>query len=182
VLGRFDGGLLSYTKIPRVKLNFVSGFPAASSSLTSVNTDKNFFGLNADLGTFWKHWDFNVFAINQRVDGITDRRAVGGEARYNYSKGSYFSLVDYDTSFDRLNTFLFVGNWILAGNRTVNLSMDYRQTPSLSTSNALVGQNVNSVSELMNSMSEDDVRRLALDRTAQNWSVTLGGTSPLNDK
>ncbi len=182
VLGRFDGGLLSYSKVPRVKFNFVAGFPADSSSLTSVDTDKNFFGLNVDLGTFWKRWDFNVFAINQRVDGITDRRAVGGEARYNYSKGSYFSLVDYDTSFDRLNTFLFVGNWILAGNRTVNLSMDYRQTPSLSTSNALVGQNVNSVSELMNSMSEDDVRRLALDRTAQNWSVTLGGTSPLNDK
>jgi len=182
VLGRFDGGLLSYTKIPRIKLNFVSGFPADSSSLTSVNTDKNFFGLNADLGTFWKHWDFNVFAINQRVDGITDRRAVGGEARYNYSKGSYFSLVDYDTSFDRLNTFLFVGNWILKGNRTVNLSLDYRETPSLSTSNALVGQSVNSISELMNTMTEDDVRRLALDRTARNFSATLGGTTPLNDK
>jgi len=182
VLGRFDGGLLSYSAIPRVKFNFVAGFPADSSSLTSVNTDKNFFGLNLDLGTFWKHWDFNVFAINQRVDGITDRRAVGGEARYNDERGSYFSLVDYDTFFDRLNTFLFVGNWILAGNRTVNLSMDYRQSPSLSTSNALSGQNVNSISELLLTRTEDDVHALALDRTSKNWSVTLGGTSPINDK
>jgi len=182
VLGRFDGGLLSYSRIPRVKFNFVAGFPAESSTLTSVNTDKNFFGLNADIGTLWKRWDFNVFAINQRVDGITDRRAVGGEARYNYSKGSYFSLLDYDTSFDRLNTFLFVGNWILEGNRTVNLSMDYRQTPSLSTSNALIGEDVNSISELLNTRSEEEVRNLALDRTARNFSVSLGGTTPLNDK
>ncbi len=182
VLGRFDGALLSYSRIPRVKFNLVTGFPADSSTITSINTDKNFFGLNVDLGTFRKHWDFNLYAINQRVDGITDRRAVGGEARYNYSGGSYFSLVDYDTSFERLNTFLFVGNWLLKGKRTVNLSMDYRQSPSLSTSNAIIGQSVNSVSELLNTMSEDDVRSLALDRTATNWSVSLGGTSPINTK
>jgi tetratricopeptide (TPR) repeat protein len=182
VLGRFDGALLSYSRIPRVKFNLVTGYPADSSTITSINTDKNFIGLNVDLGTFLKHWDFNVFGINQRVDGITDRRAVGGEARYNYTKGSYFSLVDYDVSYGRLNTFLFVGNWLLPKNRTVNFSMDYRLTPSLSTSNAIIGQTVNSVSELLNTMSEDEVRALALDRTASNWSATLGGTTPLNKK
>ncbi len=182
VLGRFDGALLSYSRIPRVKFNLVAGYPADSSTITSINTDKNFVGLNVDLGTFAKHWDFNLFGINQRVDGITDRRAVGGEARYNYTKGSYFSLVDYDVSYGRLNTFLFVGNWLLPKNRTVNFSMDYRLSPSLSTSNAIIGQTVNSVSELLNTMSEDDVRALALDRTASNWSATIGGTTPLNKK
>jgi len=182
VLGRFDGALLSYSRIPRVKFNFVTGFPADSSTITSINTDKNFFGLNVDLGTFRKHWDFNVYAINQRVDGITDRRAVGGEARYNYRHGSYFSLLDYDTSYGKLNTFLFVGNWLLPKKRTINFSMDFRRSPSLSTSNALIGQTVSSISELLNTMSEDDVRALALDRTASSWSATLGGTSPLNEK
>jgi len=182
VLGRFDGALLSFAQIPRVKFNLVAGFPADSGNLSSINTDKSFLGLNADLGTLWKHWDFNVFGINQRIDGITDRRAVGGEARFNYSKGSYFSLLDYDVSYSRLNTFLFVGNWLFSGNKTINLSADYRQTPSLSTSNALIGQSIGSISELLSTMSEDDVRALALDRTAGAYSLSLGGATPLNDK
>ncbi|MFQ5354138.1 MAG: hypothetical protein ACE5DR_04260, partial [Thermodesulfobacteriota bacterium] len=99
VLGRFDGALLSFGKIPRVKINLVAGFPAESSTLSSVNTDKSILGVNLDLGTFWKRWDFNVYGINQRVDSVTDRRAVGGEARYNDSRGSYFTTLDYDVLF-----------------------------------------------------------------------------------
>ncbi|MFQ5353761.1 MAG: hypothetical protein ACE5DR_02335, partial [Thermodesulfobacteriota bacterium] len=169
-------------KIPRVKINLVAGFPAESSTLSSVNTDKSILGVNLDLGTFWKRWDFNVYAINQRVEGVTDRRAVGGEARYNDSRGSYFTTLDYDVLFKRLNTFLFVGNWRLPKNRTVNLSMDYRQSPSLSTSNALQGQTETSVADLLLTRTRDEVHQLALDRTSYNWSVSLGGSQPLNSK
>ncbi len=182
VLGRFDGALLSFAKIPRVKINLVAGFPAESSTLSNVNTDKSLLGVNLDLGTFWKRWDFNVYAINQRVDGITDRRAVGGEARYNDSHGSYFSTIDYDIFFNRLNTFLFVSNWILPKNRTVNLSADYRQSPSLSSTNALQGQTETAISDLLQRISEDDIHSFALDRTASNWSLTLGGSQPINKK
>ncbi|MFQ5480511.1 MAG: hypothetical protein ACE5DW_04470 [Thermodesulfobacteriota bacterium] len=182
VLGRFDGALLSFGSIPRIKINLVAGFPAESSTLSSVNTDKSLLGINLDLGTFWERWDFNVYAINQRVDGTTDRRAVGGEARYNDAKASYFSLVDYDIFFNRLNTFLLVANWMLPKDRTINISMDYRQSPSLSTTNALQGQTETSVADLLLARSEDEVHSLALDRTASNWSVSIGGSQPINTK
>jgi len=51
--------------------------------------------------------------IEQQVDGILDRRSVGGEARYFDPVKSLLSYVDYDVSYSQLNTFLMLGNWIL---------------------------------------------------------------------
>ncbi|MFQ5442178.1 MAG: SPOR domain-containing protein [Thermodesulfobacteriota bacterium] len=182
VLGRFDGGILSFSYFPRVKINLVSGFPVESTVLSKIDTDKRFYGLNMDLGTFAKHFDFNVFIIQQDIDGITDRRATGGEVRFSHPSGSFFSLVDYDISYSELNLILIVGNWILPNKATVNFSIDYRKSPSLATSNALQGQTVTTVAELLSSFTEDEVNQLALDRTAENWSVVLGGTYPLSEK
>ena len=182
VLGRFDGGLLSFSRIPRIKVNLVSGFPVDSTVLEKIDTDRYFYGINADLGTFAESWDFNVFAINQLADGITDRRAVGGEARYFRPNLSFFSLVDYDISYGKLNIALFTGNVFFANKGSINFSGDYRKSPTLTTTNAIQGQGVETVSELLETMTEDEVRALAEDRTAESWSATLGGSYPINEK
>lgn len=180
VLGRFDGGLFDYQFLPQVKVNVVAGFPVDTST-AGVETDKRFYGLSFDLGTFAERWDFNTFIINQEVDDITDRRAVGGEVRYLQSNRSFFSLIDYDISYNELNTILFTGNMIYPIN-TFNLTVNYRKSPVLTTSNALQGQGVNSISELLNTFSEDEVRNLAQDRTATSKSLTLGATHKINQK
>ena len=182
VLGRFDGGMISYEVLSQVKINGVFGYPVASSKDSAFNTDKRFYGGSINLGTFWNSVDFNLFAINQEVNGVDDRQAVGGEIRYFDPKKSLFSYVDYDTSYDELNIFLINGGWTFPTKTRLNLVLDYRKSPILTTSNALIGQTVQDVSLLLNTLSEDEIRQLAIDRTATSKSATIGIVQDLNEK
>lgn len=179
VLGRFDGGLLSYRLKPTVKLNAVSGFPVDSSK-HNLKTERRFYGLSADFGTYADAWDFVAFIIEQQVDGILDRRAVGGEARYFDPAKSLLSYVDYDVSYGQLNTLLLLGNWNLPHDITLNATVDIRQSPILSTYNAIQGQGVESIEALRARFDEDTLRDLAEDRTADSRSYTVGATKQLN--
>ncbi len=182
VLGRFDGGLFNYQALPQVAFSLVGGYPVDFFTRNNINWDKNFYGLSMDLGTFADRWDFNTFYITQEDNGIADRKAVGGEVRYYDPHRSFFSLVDYDTSYDSMNIFLFVGNWLFPDNTNVNLSLDYRKSPLLTTSNALQGQSVETLDDLLDTYSEEEIRQLAEDRTATSKTFTLGASHPLNSK
>lgn len=181
VLGRFDGALLSYQWLPTVKLNAVSGYPVDSSK-DSPNTERLFYGVNADFGTYANAWDFNVFIIEQQIDDLLDRRAVGGEARYFDPVRSLLTYVDYDISYSELNTFLLLANWNLPYQVTLNATIDYRNSPILTTRNAIQGQGVETLAELRNSFTDDDIRQLAQDRTADSRSYTLGLSRPLSER
>lgn len=181
VLGRFDGALLSYQLRPSVKLNAVSGYPVDSSK-DSPDTERFFYGLSADFGTFANAWDFSAFIIEQQIDSINDRRAVGGEARYFDPVKSVLTYVDYDISYSVLNTFLVLGNWNLSNQVSLNATVDYRKSPILTTRNAIQGQGVETLAELRSRFSVDEMRQLAEDRTADSRSYTLGLSRPLNDR
>ena len=181
VLGRFDGGRFGYLISDKVRLNLVAGFPVNLSS-DGLETDKYFYGINFDLGRFLDHWDFNAYFINQIADGITDRRAIGGEIRYLGNRGSFFSLLDYDILFNDINIALLTGNYLLANDKTrLNFSADFRKSPILSTSNGLIGQISPSLSALEDGIGESDLRQLAKDRTLQSSFVTLGASHPLTE-
>ncbi len=181
VLGRFDGGLLGFHLSPKFVVNLVGGFPVASSS-QEIETDKYFYGINFDLGTLADHWDFNSYFIQQDADGMTDRQAVGGEIRFSHRNGSFFTLVDYDIYHSELNTLLFSGNLILADRTIVNLSTNYRKSPLLTTSNALIGQTVQTLDELAIFYDQTEIEQLAKDRTAISKTATLSVTRPLTNK
>ena len=180
VLGRFDGGLASYQISPTVKANAVAGLPVETTTGLTVSTDRYFYGVSMDFGTFAEAWDTNLFAINQIADGITDRRAVGGEVRYFQPNRTAFGLVDYDIDYNELNIALLTGNYIFPDQTTLNLSLDYRRSPILTTTNAIQGQTAGSLTALLETLSEDEVRQLAEDRSATSKSVTVGASRPLN--
>ncbi len=187
VLGRFDGAFVGYGFTPKLKLNAVFGYPVNDTDDTTITTNKHFTGLSADLGTFNERWDFNAFIIDQQVDGITDRRAVGGEMRYFSAGRSLFSLVDYDVSFRTLNTFLVLGTWTLPDRTSFNATFDRRKSPILTTSNALqqlnaAGASILSVSQALGTFSNSELRQFARDRAATTTSLTLGASRPLNEK
>ncbi len=183
VLGRYDGGLLSYDINSKVKVNGVAGVPVQSTTVQPLDVNKYFYGMSLDLGTFAKYWNFNVYGINQDVNGITDRRAVGGEARYFHPQKSFLTLFDYDVSYKELNLFIFSGDYVFPEKTRWHFTFDYRKSPILTTSNALQGQvGVEEVSDLLNTLSEDQVRQLAQDRTARSRSLIFSVTQELNDK
>jgi len=183
VLGRYDGGWLGYEITPQVQINGVFGFPVARTTAEPLDTEKHFYGLNFDLGTFAQYWNFNVYGINQEVDGIADRQALGGEARYFHPQRSFLTLMDYDVSYSELNLFIFSGDYVFPAKTRWHLSLDYRKSPLLTTSTALQGQQgLDDISQLLNTFSEDEVRQLAEDRTAVSKSLIFSVTQDLNER
>ena len=186
VLGRFDGVLASFPVWESVQLNLVAGYNVESSNDIFINNDNYFYGIGADLGTYFNAWDFNVFFIEQIDHGLLDRRAVGGEIRYFQPNRSFFTFLDYDIHHDELNTFLFTGQYIFPDRTTINFSYDRRKSPILTIRNAIQGQGglrgVDSVDDLLRFFSEDEIRQLARDRTATSQTVSAGISRPLTEK
>jgi len=92
------------------------------------------------------------------------------------------AFLDYDISYNDLNTLILLGTWILPAGTTFNASFDYRNSPVLTTTNALQGQNSGSISELEDFLSESEIRQLAEDRTTDVKTVTGGISRPITDQ
>ena len=181
VLGRFDGAHLSWSIRPDMHLNFVTGFPVITSE-DSIDTDRFFYGISTDFTDVFDLVDLSLFYNTAEVEGIEDRQAVGGELRYFDDARSLVMLADYDISYSELNSFVTLGNWAFDNRVTLNAMIDFRKGPLLTTSNALIGQPVSTMEELRLIFGEEEIRRLARDRTdsLQTWS--LGVSTPLFER
>ncbi len=181
VLGRFDGGLLSWQASDKIQLNGVIGSPVANRKDGPFEEDLYFYGVSIDYRPFDMNFDTSWFFIDQRAEGFVDRRAVGAELRYFDETRTAFATVDYDLNFGELNTAIFSGSWTFPDKSVLALGADHRKSPSLFTTNALQGQQLDNLRDLLGIFSEDDIRRVALDRTATSQSATIGYSRPLND-
>lgn len=181
VFGRFDGSHMSVKLNPLIKLNGVFGYPVESVRQTGVRTDKQFSGISFDFGTFRQKWDFSTYFVNQKNHSLTDRLAIGAETRYFDPKRSFFTLTDYDVFFNMLNIFLFNGYWTLPSKTTLNLILDYRKSPLLTLNNAIIGQGVTKIADLLSSFTERELKQLAKDRTADSRSLAFGITQDLRE-
>lgn len=182
VLGRYDGIHTAYDLGSSLTLNGVFGYPVDSSDRTKINKEQEFYGMSFDIyPPSWEGWDFNSFYIKQTNAGITDREAVGGEIHYFDPDQSFFTLVDYDIFYDELNIFLMIINASITDDTAFNWVMDFRKSPLLTTTSAIQGQGVDSLEELLDRFTDDELFRLARDRTADSKSLTLGVTHQLND-
>jgi len=180
ILGRFDGFIMGYRFNPKWKVNAFTGFPVNISSSNQLDTDKSFIGASIDIGTYAKYWNGSFFAVKQTAYDLDDRTAVGAELRYLNPKVTIFGLIDYDVNYKSLNIAQLVGNFRLPDNMTMNLVADYRNSPVLTTSNALQGQTTASnLSDLSLTLTEDQIRQLAADRTAVFRSVSAILSRPL---
>jgi hypothetical protein len=181
LLGTFDGVYAGYQVRPRFRLNANFGYPVESTR-DGPNTDRQFYGLSADFGTFANAWDFSVYAISQDYFGTTDRQAIGTEARYFKPGITMVGLLDYDIHYQDLNNVLLLGTFALPARWTVNFNLDHRKSPSLTTRNAMIGQPVTSFDELFDLFTTDEIGQLAQDRTAESDAYTLSASRPLGER
>jgi len=171
VLGRFTGLSGSYGFAQDMHVKGVAG----SMSDYSQGSQPVFAGASLDKGPL------SIYAISQRVDSATDRRAVGTEYRYFEGNKTAFALLDYDTYFKEVNAAQVMGT-VGTTVGTVNFMVDHRKTPSLSIRNALAGASTPSVDALLQTMSASSLRELALQRTALSNMGQVGITVPLAKK
>ena len=181
VLGRFDGAQFGWSFLPDARLNILTGYPVDSAD-DSINTDRFFYGLSTDFYSVLELFDLSLFYNTQEVDGIEDRQAVGSELRYFDEARSLIMLVDYDLAYSEINSFVTLGNWAFPNRMTLNAMIDFRKSPLLTTRNALIGQGVSSIDELLLIFREEEIRELARDRTGDMQTYSLGVSAPLFDR
>jgi tetratricopeptide (TPR) repeat protein len=175
--GRFDGALLGYGLASTARLSLVAGEPVVPGF--TIDSVQRFWGASAELGPFNQRWSGNAYVFRQTVDGIDDRDAVGMEVRYFRPDGYFSTAVDYDTLFRHLNIATAQGNWIAPWKTAFNVLLDYRMTPSLQTTNAIIGQPTTSIRQLLTIYTEDELRQQARDVTAQSAIAYGGFTHPV---
>ena len=186
VLGRFDGGLLRYGLTSKLRVNLVAG----TLDEYKVDYKRHFYGINLDIGPLAENWSGNTFFINQETDNVTDRRAVGGELRYFKNDRSVYSLVDYDTMFHRLNTFMVQGNLQAEDTTNYNVLYDHRKSPILQMINSLSSVPVAPGSPqpttirqaLQQGQTEELLRSLAIANTLDTNLYLLGVTRQITPR
>jgi hypothetical protein len=181
VLGRFDGAHATYELAERRRLHFATGYPVESTR-DSIKTGRQFYGVAVDFDELIGVWDFITFVNQQTIEGINDREAVGLEVRYADERRSLTSLLDYDVGYSELNTALALGTWRFPNRMILTALVDVRMGPVLTTRNALIGQPVETIEELMLVWTEDEIRQIARDRTAPSRTATLGVAKPLGER
>lgn len=180
---RFDGAWVRYTAVPQfLNLNLIAGQPRQFSLSSNyvpddprnfrADLDRYFYGANVDIGPIAQAWSGNAYFVNQMINGIVDRRAVGTELRYASNGMNAYGLVDYDVSYNILNVAMINGNWVTEGT-TYTFMADHRRTPYLQTTNALFGT-PGATLEHINATNEALLREQATAVTATSDLYMLG--------
>lgn len=172
VMGWFDGVSAGYGSAQDGRVNVVAGQSVDfMSSILPV-----FYGISLDEGPM------SLYFINQTIEGILDRRAVGAEYRYYEGTRTAYALLDYDIYFNALNTAMVNGTLgVETTGTTFNFIADYQKSPLLSTRNALNGASTTSVQDLLTVMNQDQLHQLAMSRTGSTAYSELGVTQKMNE-
>ena len=181
ILGRFDGLHFAYNWAPDRRVHFFSGYPVESTRY-GLETSREFYGVAVDFDHLIGRWGFSTSLNMGTIDSIDDRQSFGFEARYSDDKRSLTSIVDYDYGYDKLNTALVLATWRFDNRLTLTGLVDVRLSPILTTRNALIGQPVTSISDMLLVWTEDEIRQIARDRTSDMKTATLGISKPLFER
>ncbi|MBV8144463.1 MAG: SPOR domain-containing protein [Gammaproteobacteria bacterium] len=181
ILGTFDGVFLSWQFKPSWAIDAAAGYPVDLLTV-APQTQRRFESLSLLYLPRNAHWDAGIFAIAQEYDGLTDRHAVGFEGRYLGSHASLVALLDYDTFYHSLNTASLLGTAQLPGRWTLSLDAERRNSPVLTTGNALIGQTVPTLTGLQELFTLEQIYQAARDRTPVTSNYSFTATRPLGPR
>ncbi len=179
LLGLFDGVSLTYPVRQGMRVNLMGGVPA--NPLVTVPDERLLAGM-VEFDSVLENLSGDVYVINQTTQGVTNRRALGAEARYSNERGSLYALLDYDQLFGALNAVSIQASVQGAGQTTYTLLLDSRKAPSLQMTNALISTGAASLSELLQTQSIDDVMASAMATSAQARQILLSASRPISEK
>ncbi len=181
ILGTFDGLFMSWQFKPSWSLNAAAGYPVEQLIL-APQTHERFETVALAYAPPGAHWDGNIFATTEQFDGYKDRQAVGFETRFLARNASLVTVVDYDVFYHSLNTASAIGTVTLPARWNVSFDAERRNSPVLTTRNALIGQPYTDLSgppgtglAASLTLTPDQIYQLARDRTpvTDNYSVTV---------
>lgn len=173
VFNRYDGIDLGYLMSPGYKARYTYGYPVEFTETVDDRTDKYFYALGLEMRPNSKVWNTSIFYLEQQADNILDRQELAIDTRYLNRNTNFYSSLDYSIQYETVNFFLMSFNQHYADKSTLNVIADYRKTPFLTTTNALQGQvGVSSLTDLLSTLTEEEIEQLSLDRTATYQSLS----------
>jgi tetratricopeptide (TPR) repeat protein len=181
VIGRFDGAAVDYELTQGIGLGFSAGMPIDSPRY-NPGAHRTHLAASARFDDLWRGAGLNVFVQQQTVDGIADRQAIGGEVRARIADVALFSTLDYDLSYGTVNLALVNAQWLMESGWTLNLRAETGVAPFITTRNALAGQGVASIEDLLDTYTEDEIRVLAEDRTGTAQRLSAALALPLSER
>ncbi|MEZ5571409.1 MAG: tetratricopeptide repeat protein [Halioglobus sp.] len=181
IYGYFDGATFGYPlgdmaalKLLAGGVNYYSGdAPSSDHMAYGVATEFHFPQPAVQLG---------LYVVEQTYDGLTERRAVGGEFSYFDELYQGVLIADYDFEFGEINNVTFNGSRAVGDSTTVSLSLGYQRSPFLSTTNALIGEYDMDFNQLVERLGDGlDIYDAALERTALSEYASLVVNYELTD-
>ena len=184
VLGRFDGAQASYAFQPKWKASVVAGVPTD----TLLESKRHFYGGSVEADALLPGLGGSFYGIQQVVDGVVDRRAVGSEMRYFDGGLSATGQLDYDLVLKGLNIVSVQTTWQRADGSVVNALYDRRTTPMLMLGNALFFSDPNittrptRLADLLANQSLQALRGQVKNTTAMATQASVGMTTPITPR
>jgi hypothetical protein len=136
VLGRFDGISVGYNINSSWRVNAVAGNPAEFRDPFR----RTVYGTSVEYVAQLGRPGISAYVVQQSLEGVKDRQAVGSEIRYFDQNVTVFSLLDYDTYFKAVNIAMVQANLRTASGTNYFANLDIRRSPPLSLTTALPGQ------------------------------------------
>jgi hypothetical protein len=138
VFGRFDGIWAGYNLNPTWRVNGVVGTPVEFGTPLKRSVQ----GLSVDRIPQLGETGFSVYYVEQPLEGVNDRKAIGAEARYFDQRRTFYGMADYDVNFHSLNMAMAQGNWRTDAGTSYFANIDIRKTPPLGLLTAMSAQQI----------------------------------------
>jgi hypothetical protein len=178
VMERFDGVQGGYNLNAQWRVNAVYGNAIEFGSPFK----KSFYGASVDLLPQTGRPGVSVYAIEQTLDGLLNRRALGTELRYFDGHATAYGMLDYDVLYKGINIAMLQGNYLDDGGNNYYLVLDYRRAPSYSLTNAFYAATPgSSLRDLVTMQGLSAVRQQAAAFTAISKLFSAGVTHPLSE-
>ncbi|MBI4985884.1 MAG: tetratricopeptide repeat protein, partial [Rhodocyclales bacterium] len=177
VMERFDGVQVGYNVSPKWRGNVVVGDAVEFGSPYK----KIFAGASIDLLPETGTPGLTVYAVEQKLDGNANRRALGAETRYFDGHATAYGSVDYDVLYKGINIATLQGNYLDAAGNNYFFVLDHRRAPSFALTNALPGAPGLTLQDLVALQGLRQLRDQATALTAKSNMIALGLTRALSE-
>lgn len=183
VLGRFDGVRGSWRFRDQTHFYVTAGTPVDAPRFQG-DSRRPFVSFSAAQEGLFDQLDVRAFAVLRQVEGRSDREAIGGEVRWHRDRWQVVANLDYDLSYQALNSALVHGQLTLTDRIRLFARTQSYALPFISTGNALIGQPFGTVDDLADAegFSDPQLRTLGRDRTSDVWQSSGGFSWTLSQR
>ncbi len=176
-LGRYDGLLASQALGAAARLNLVGGFPLTASNTSRFDLDRSFYSLSVDVLPNDGGLTGRIFGVQQQVGTESERRSIGGQFGVDYTNGFGLIAVDYDVEFGDLGALSLLATTRLGSGTSLQAAFDARRYAGVQPVFSIVeGGSVSTVGQLLERLSEREIRAPLFDPQAQTRTFRLGGS------